>query len=211
MISGIKNLTRAVLPKASFNPVKNKESLFKMPEMVLHRMMSAGDKSIMWVDMNHCGAAIIKKDGVNTVFTDALNGCNSVGALMRLKDGRPLFMLSHYVPTNVEGQIKALGEQLKTYGAHIDKDRAPQLFLNLRGFNDYGKLEVVPNRIIDKVKELFLGFFKKEPEINITPYLNKNRPAYFSSANIFQFNPENLSQLKITNVGEVERFLDTTI
>lgn len=208
MVSKIVNLTRKVLPKLSTNSKQNIESINSLPEMVLHRMCSNGDKSILRVDMNHCGAAIIKKGGINTVYTDALNGCNSVGAAIKLNNGNSLFMLSHYVPTNTEGQISALAKQLETYKPYFSSVQEPQLFFNIRGYKPDGKnLEAVPNPIVNGVKDLFSKFFKKTPKIEITPYQNQNRPAFFSSANIFQFDPQNLKNLKITNVGEKEKFI----
>lgn len=207
MVKGIINLTRNFLPKLSQCSKANIKSISEMPEMVLHKMRNAGDKSILYVDMNHCGAAIIKENGINTVFTDALNGCNSVGAKIKLNNGDSLFMLSHYVPTNVQGQIKALEKQLETYRPYFDSSQNPQIFFNIRGHEPYGKLEPVANPIIDGVKNLFAKFFNKPTEISVVPYKNQNRPAFFSSANIFQFNPKNLKELKITNVGEVEQFV----
>ena len=176
--------------------------------MVLHSMLNAGDRSILHVDMNQCGAAIIKKNGINTVFTDALNGCNSVGATIKLNTGDSLFILSHYVPTNTSGQINALKKQLETYKQHFSSSQEPKLFFNIRGYKPDGKnLEAVPNPIVEGVKNIFSKFFTKKPDIHITPYQNKERPAFFSSANIFQFDPQNLKKLKITNVGENERFI----
>ena len=207
MVKGIINLTRKVLPKLSQCSKVNIKSINEMPEMVLHRMRNTGDKSILYVDMNHCVAAIIK-DGINTVFTDALNGCNSVGAKVKLRNGDSLFMLSHYVPTNVQGQIEALSKQLETYRPYFDSSQKPQIFFNIRGHEPYGKLEPVANPIIDGVKNLFAKFFNKPAEISVVPYKNQTRPAFFSSANIFQFNPKNLKELKITHVGEIEKIVN---
>ena len=176
--------------------------------MVLHRMCSNGDKSILRVDMNHCGAAIIRKGGINTVYTDALHGCNSVGAAIKLNNGESLFMLSHYVPTNTTGQIEALAKQLDTYKAYINPMQEPKLFFNIRGYKPDGiNLEPEPNPIVDGVKKLFSKFFNQKADVHITPYQNQKRPAFFSSANIFQFDPQNLKNLKITNVGEKEKFI----
>lgn len=209
MVSKIINLTRKVLPKLSTNSKQNIESINSMPEMVLARMRNSGNKNILYVDMNHCAAAIIKKEGINTVYTDALNGCNSVGAAIKLKNGEPLFLLSHYVPTNIQGQIKALSKQLETYKPYFDNTQEAKLFLNIRGYKPNGdNLEVVPNSIIDEVKKLFSSFFTKKPQMNITPYQNQNRPAFFSSANIFQFDTQDLNKVKITNVGEKESFIN---
>ena len=211
MVEGIINLTRKVLPKLSPYSRHNIESLNAMPEMVLAKMISKGDKSIVHVDMNHCIAAIISKNGITTSYTDALNGCNSVGVILKLKDNRKLCILSHYVPTNTYGQTSAIAKQLETYAPYIDTDYKPKIFFNIRGYKDYGKLEAVPNPIIEKIKNLFKNRFSKGFEYFITPYQNQTRPAFFSSANIFQFDSTDLNKLKITNVGEQEKFIDITV
>ena len=208
---GIINLTRKVLPKLTADAKQNIANINSMPEMILTKMARNGDKSILHTDMNQCAAAIIKKDGITTVYTDALHGCNSVGAVLRLKNGEHLCVLSHYVPTNIEGQVKAFEKQLNTYAKYINVNEKPKIFFNIRGYDNNGKLEAVPNPIVDKIKELFSGIFKKGVDSTITPYANGKRPAFFSSANIFQFDPADLNKLKITNVGEQEKFIDLTV
>ena len=74
-----------------------------------------------------------------------------------------------------------------------------------------GRLVAVDNPILEKVTSLFSTFFQENPTVKVTPYLNKGRPAYFSSANIFQFNPRKLSELKITNVGEKESYINLLV
>ena len=206
--SGIINLTRKfVAPISSVSRI-NLESIRSMPEMVLDRMIKQGNKHILHVDMNHCGAAIIKSNGIHTVYTDALSGCNSVASIVKLKNGQTLMILSHYVPTNQQGQIEALAKQLKCYDIYIDKNSKPQLFFNIRGLQrPDGEVEAIPNQIIEKVEDLFKSVFKNGVESSITPYPTTGRKAFYSSANIFQFNPKNLSELKITNVGEKEQFI----
>ena len=211
MVSKILNLTRTVLPKISANSKENIANINSMPEMVLSRMIKNGDKSIVHVDMNHCAAARITPSGINTIYTDALNGCNSVGIIAKSKDGNPLAILSHYVPTNENGQIDAIRRQLDTYDSFIDKNFKPKLFFNIRGFSDYGKFEPVPSDIVEKVKTLISKYFPIGTETSITPYPTKGRCAFFSSANIFQFDPSDLNKLKITNVGEKENFIDLKI
>ena len=202
MIRGILNLTRKSLPTFSNNAKLNLQHIQEMPEMVLAKMRNSSNNSILYVDMNHCGAARIKKGGIHTVYTDALNGCNSIGASIKLNNGENLFILSHYVPTNTVGKVKAIEKQLEVYKPYFNSDQAPNLFFNIRGHEPNGKLEAVANPVVDSVKDLFAKFFVKKPNTFITPYKNQNRPAFFSSANIFQFNPQNLNELKITNVGE---------
>lgn len=211
MVGNIRNLTRTVVPKISTNAKENITNINSMPEMVLHNLMTNGDKSIVHVDMNDCAAVKITPDGVNTVYTDALNGCNSVGIIAKLKSGNPLAILSHFVPTDTKGQVKAIEKQLDSYESHIDKRYRPKLFFNIRGFNDYGKFEAVPNEIVDNIKSLISKFFPQGGDTCVTPYPTKGRGAFFSSANIFQFDPQNLTQLKVTNVGEEEKFIDLCV
>lgn len=201
------NLTRPYLPKITSNCI---ESVNAMPEMVLNRMIREGAQNIVHCDMNHCVAAIISPDGINTIYTDALAGCNSVNIIAKIKD-KFVSILSHYVPTNVDGQISAIEKQLQVYSPHIDMTYKPRAFLNIRGRQTYEGLEPVPNPIVDKLKELLSKFFPQGSKIDITPYQNGKRPAFFSSANIFQFDPADISKLKITNVGEKERFIDLNI
>lgn len=205
------NLTRSVLPKISANSQKNIEAINSLPEMILNRMVRDGNKNIVRCDMNQSVAAIISSNGVNTIYTDALAGCNAVNITTKLKDKRILSILSHYVPTNVEGQIEAIKKQLQTYLPYIDLSYKPRAFLNIRGMESYGKLEPVPNPIVEKLKSLLGKLFPQGSTMEITPYKNKNRPAFFSSANIFQFDPVNTNKLKITNVGEQEKFIDLNI
>lgn len=208
MISKIINLTRAVIPRISANSAKNIEAINSMPEMVLSKMIRSGDKSILHVDMNHCAAARISPEGVNTIYTDALCGCNSVGIIAKAVDGKPVAVLSHYVPTNIDGQVNALEKQLATYDYYLDKNYKPKVFFNIRGSISNDKLEAVPNPIVEKVKSLVQKFFPQGSETTITPYSTKQRSAFFSSANIFQFDPADINNLKITNVGEKECFIN---
>ena len=69
------------------------ESLKKMPEMVLNKAIRNGAKDIVHVDMNHCGAALIKKGGVHTIYTDSLGGCDALGVIAKTKEGTPFAML----------------------------------------------------------------------------------------------------------------------
>lgn len=205
------NLTREILPKISRIPQKNIDAVNSLPEMILGRMIREGDKSIVHCDMNHSVGAIISPNGINTIYTDALAGCNSVNIITKLKDNKFVSILSHYVPTNIEGQINAIRKQIQTYLPHIDMNYQPKAFLNIRGRQTYEGLEPVPNPIVDKLKELLDKFFPQGSKMDITPYQNTNRPAFFSSANIFQFDPTDISKSKITNVGEKERFIDLNI
>lgn len=64
---------------------------------------------------------------------------------------------------------------------------------------------------MDKLKKLLTKFFNRDVALEVTPYKNKNRPAFFSSANIFQFDKTNINHVKITNVGEKEHFVDLIV
>lgn len=209
MVSKIINLTRAFVPKVTANSKANREAVMSMPEMVLNNMKRSGDKSIVHVDMNHCAAARISEKGINTIYTDGLCGCNSIGVITKCIDGKPLAILSHYVPTNNAGQLKALETQLKKYDYYLDKSYKPKLLMNVGGYESSpGNLQTCPNPLIDKVKSLVAKFFPKGAETNVTPYPTRNRGAFFSSANIYQFDPADVNKVKITNVGEKERFID---
>ena len=204
----ILDLTRKVLPKLSTNSKQNIANINSMPEMVLSRMIRDGNKEIVHVDMNKCVAALINENKVNTIYTDALCGCNSVGLVTKTLEGKPLAILSHYVPTAVESQVTAFEKQLQTYAYYTDKTYKPRLFFNIRGVDFDGKLEPVQNPIVEKMKNLIAKYFSQGAEVSITAYPTKNRGAFFSSANIFQFNPSNLNEMKVTCVGEKEKFLD---
>ncbi len=212
MVSKIINLTRTFVPKVTANSKANLEAVNSMPEMVLNKMLRNGDKSIVHVDMNHCAAARVSENGINTIYTDALCGCNSVGVIAKCVDGKPLAILSHYVPTNNEGQLKALEAQLKKYDYYIDKNYKPKLLMNVGGYEKSpGQLETCPNPLVEKVKNLVAKFFPKGADTNITPYPTKKRGAFFSSANIYQFDPADVNKVKITTVGEKEKFIDLNV
>ena len=196
------------MPKLSKISKVNIESVNSMPEMVLNKMIRNGQKGIVHVDMNRCSAARITEQGINTIYTDGLAGCNSVGLVAKGLDGKPIAMLSHYVPTNVSGQISALEKQLSTYNYYIDKSYKPKLFFNIRGENTSNGFTATQNPIVEKVKEVMSKFFPKGSDVSIEPYLTQSTAPFFSRANIFQFDPTNLNKLKITNVGEKEKFLD---
>lgn len=208
MGTAIINLTRKVLPSISLVKADNIKSLKEMPEMVLGQMKRNGSNNILQVDMNRCAAAIINPQKIHTVYTEGLAGCDAVGSVMKLKDGRFLCLQSHYVPTNLEGHVKAIEKQLQTYAPHLDTSYSPRTFFNIRGVQNGEKLEIAPNPIVDKVKDVFAKMFPNGCKTSVTPYQNTNRQPFFSTANIFQFNPQNVNQLKITSVGEKEAFID---
>ena len=91
----ILDLTRKVLPKLSIDSKKNIASLNAMPEMILSKMIRDGSKEIVHVDMNKCVAALIDENKVNTIYTDALCGCNSLVLVAKTFECNPLAILSH--------------------------------------------------------------------------------------------------------------------
>lgn len=209
---GILNLTRKIIPKIGPDKIKNIEAIHNLPEMVLTNMLNKGNQNILHVDMNQCAAAIIKQSGVSTVFTDSLGGCNAVGLIAKTTTGEPLAILSHYVPTATSNQVVALSKQLETYSPYLDKTYKPKLFFNTRAIKTAeGELISPPNLIYEKVKALISKFFPQGVETYSELYPTNSRGAFYSSANIFQFDPENLNKLKITFVGEKEKFLDLKI
>lgn len=201
----IANLTRKILPQLSRNSADNISAIKNMPENILRSLIKGGQKDIVYVDMNRCAAAVIKKGGVQTVFTDGLAGCNSVGAIIPLTTGDKLCILSHYVPTNRTGQVGAIAKQLETYSPWISKDTAPNLFFNLSDKQMIPNVSPSKNPIIEEVSGLFKKTFSREPKVNLDLYQTSNRPNFFSSANIFQFDSPN-NMCKVTNVGEKEHF-----
>lgn len=200
----ILNLTRKVLPSVSKIPQKNIEAVNSIPEMVLRRMMRDGAQNIVYCDMNHSAAAVISPEGINTIFTDGLSGCNFANIITKLKDKRFLSISSHYVPTNRSGQIAANEKQLKIYTPHLDTSYKPRVFFNIK--ND----EKNPNMIVENFKALLNKFFPQGYKIEVTPYQSSSHP-FASTANITQFDPADISKIKITNVGEKERFIDLNI
>ncbi len=207
----IQNLTRQILPKISLNSKDNIRFINEMPEMVLSNAIRSGNKKIVHVGMNESAAVRISQRGVNTVYTDALAGCNSVGVITKTVDGKPLIVLSHYtpLPESVKRQCAAIDKQLSVYDSYIDKSVKPDIFFNVRGYTDLdGILKPQPNNIFDEVRNVLSRFFPKGVKETVTPYPNSKRPAFFSSANIFQFDSKNLNKLKMTTVGEKEHFID---
>ena len=109
----IQNLTRKILPSRLILAKTNSENLKSMPEMVLSRQIARGNKSIVHVGMNETKTARIAPDGVNTVYTDALASCNSVGVVMKDKNGKPLVVLSHFLPYSTDRQAVSVGSEIQ--------------------------------------------------------------------------------------------------
>lgn len=209
----IQNLTRQVLPRVTRDIKQNNELFKQTPEMRLWKMLQEGNNCIKHVGMNECAGVKISADGVNTIYTDALSGCNAVSVVMKGKDRKPIAILSHYTPQRetMKNQLAALEKQLQSYDSFVDKSQDPKLFFNIRGLVTREQPDIiigVPNSILDYVRKLMDKFFKNGVDEQIIYYQNNGRPSFFSSANILQFDKENLNKLKLTTVGEKEHFFD---
>ena len=206
------NLTRTSIPqKVSTVAKHNIEAMLSMPEMVLFEKIVHGDKSIVKCVMNKAVAEEISSKGVTTIYTDGLAGCNSINVITKLNNNRFLSVMSHYTPISIKEQISTIAKLLKENLDRMNKNYEPRVFLNLRGVDRGNGLEVAPNRVIGKLQEMLDKFFPQGVKMDITPYKYFGRPAFFSSANIFQFDPKKISSLKITNVGEQEKFVNLNI
>lgn len=211
-IMAITNLTRTFIPqKVSTVARQNIEATFSMPEMVLFRKTVNGDKSIARCAMNQAIAKEISSSGTTTIYTDSLSGCNSINVITKLNNNRFLSVMSHYAPIFINEQVAAIAKLLKANIGKMNKNYEPRVFLNLRGVDKGNGLEVIPNRVVGKLQEMLDKLFPQGVKMDITPYKYFGRPAFFSSANIFQFDPKKISSLKITNVGEQEKFVNLNI
>ena len=208
----ITNLTRTFIPqKVSTVARQNIEATFSMPEMVLFRKTVNGDKSVARCAMNQAIAKEISSSGITTIYTDSLSGCNSINVITKLNNNRFLSVMSHYTPIFINEQVEAIAKLLKANIGRMNKNYEPRVFLNLRGVDRGNGLEVAPNRVVGKLQEMLDKLFPQGVKMDITPYKYFGRPAFFSSANIFQFDPKKISSLKITNVGEQEKFVNLNI
>lgn len=182
-----------------------------MPEFVLHNSIKNGNKSIKYVEMNECKAFDISKRGVTTIYTDALSECNAVAVIAKTIDNGIIAILSHFKPTK-DGAITQsaqIGEKLIQQKNKLDLSAKPYVFFNVRGYTDEtNNLKPSPNYIFSEIRKVLDNFFKQGYKEAVVPYQNVKRPAFFSSANIFQFDPKNTNHLKMTTVGEKEHFID---
>ena len=202
------NLTRKVLPSITKSIAQNIENVKNMPEMRLAAMIRSGDKGIVQVGMNECKAVRILPDRINTIYTDGLASCNSVGVVCRGLDRNPIVILSHYTPleTSRIKQAQTLEEQLKVYDAYIDRSVKPKVFYNVPGYQAEDGMRPCVNNIFEKIGVVMKKFFGTKFDEQVVLYQHKGRSAYFSSANIFQFDPKKTNEMKITFVGEKELF-----
>ncbi len=206
----ITNLTRTSLPIASKSILENKKNVMEIPEMILHKMKSQMPENIVHVGMNECKTVKISPNEAHTVFTDGLASCNAVSLVTKDKQGNPIVILSHYTPlpsSQIE-QAGAIEKQLETYGACFDKSCKTKVFYNVPGYMSEEGLKPCVNTIFGKIKAVLDKFLNNNYEEKIIPYQSKNRPAYFSSANIFQFDTKDINKCKMTTVGENEHFFN---
>ncbi len=207
----ILNLTRAALPKISSSSADNIKSVNELPEMILAAMARKKDAKVVEVGMNECKAVRILPNRIHTIFTDGLAGCNSIGLVAKGKDGNPIAILSHYSPleTSQQNQANAIAQQLETYGAYFDKSDKVKVFYNVPGYFDHNnELKPCVNRVFEKIKSVLEKFLKGHYTEQTILYQNRNRPPFFSSANIFQFDPKEISKCKMTTVGEQEFYFN---
>lgn len=203
------NLTRKVLPTVTRSAKQNIESVKNMPEMRLASMIRDGDKGIVQVGMNECKAVRILPGRINTVYTDGLASCNSVGIVCQGRDKNPIVILSHYTPleTSRVKQAQTIEEQLKVYDNFIDRSVKPKVYYNVPGYqSEGGILRPCVNNIFEKINGVMRKFFGNDFDEQVVLYQQKGRTPFFSSANIFQFDPKKTNNMKITFVGEKEQF-----
>ncbi len=208
-VMSILNLTRKILPSITKNTAQNIANVKNMPEVRLSLMMREGNNKIVQVGMNECKAVRILPDKINTIYTDGLASCNAVGVVCRGLDKNPVVILSHYTPleTSRIKQAQTLDAQLKVYEHFIDKSVKPKVYYNVPGYKSEDEgLKPCVNNIFEKINSVMKKFFGNNFDEQIVLYPHKNRPAYFSSANIYQFDPKKTNDMKITFVGEKEQF-----
>lgn len=206
------NLTRTNIPKTVSKVARqNIDTASSMPEFVLSRKVARGDKSIAKCEMGSAIAEEISSNGVTTVYTDGLAGCNAINVVAKLNNNRFLSVLSHFAPVFVNEQVATIAKLLSANANRVNKNYEPYVFMNLRGMNKGNGLEIIPNPIIAKMQEMLEKIFPQGVKIDVTPYQLSKRPEFFSSANVFQFDPKKISTLKVTNVGEQEKFIDLNI
>lgn len=209
----ILNLTRSSLPARSKITAENLKYMNNMPEMILSKMVRNGNNRIVHVGMNQSKSVEILPNKIHTIYTDALASCNSIGIIMKGKDGNPIAILSHYTPSacSNELQASAIKNQIETLTPLIDKTNKPKVFYNVPGYESEDGLKPCVNNIFEKIRGALDKFFNKNYDEQVIPYKTKNRPPFFSSANIFQFDTKNPNKLKLTTVGEQEHFIDLNI
>lgn len=174
-------------------PTITKKVSEKVTGQTLRNAIKNGSKSILHVKMNECKSAKISKDGITTVFTDQLTGCNSVYIIIRGKDGKPFIIMTHVMPTpkSIATQCENLNRELIENKEIFDNTSTPYVFFNTSN-------RVCNNPIFDTVRSVMNNHFKNGYEETVNQYTPLKS---IFTANIFQFNPNNLNNITITNVG----------
>lgn len=206
----ILDLTRKFIPKLSHIKSENIRAINDIPEHVLTKMINQSNKTIQHVGMNESKAVRISENGINTIFTDGLNGCNGVSCVVKGLDGNPMVIMSHYTPlaTSRTLNTNAFEKQLDAYDYFIDKSVKPKVFYNITGKNVDGQLVANENPLITQLKSVFDKFFKQGYEEKIIPYESVAKTPFDSHAMISQFEKAATGwDMKLTTVGEQEHFL----
>lgn len=201
--NSIRNLTRKVTPsKTDVLLNGEKKYIADMPEAILKTSIRSGDESIMYVKMNECKGTEITSNGINTIFTDGLTGCNSVGIVTKNTCGNPYIIMAHAMPTpkSIAMQCSEIERLLLANHKNLNQSVKPEVFFNVKDISS-------KNPIFESVKNVLTKFFKQGHNKTINAY-EVNIGTLPSTANIFQFNPKNLNELKITNVNEKEHFVN---
>lgn len=168
--------------------------LCELPEHILRKAVRSGDKSILHVKMNECKSAIIKKGSVTTVFTDQLTGCNSVCIIAKDTTGNPIVIMAHAMPTtkSIATQCCNIDAELEGYKSILDNRTIPDVYFNVNGQNP-------DNPVFNSVRSVLNRHFDRSYKETIVKYQPIKHP---STANIYEFYPNNLNQVKITYVGQ---------
>ncbi|MDD3419231.1 MAG: hypothetical protein PHE78_01375 [Candidatus Gastranaerophilales bacterium] len=203
----ITNFTRKFVPLLSDIKAENIKAIQNIPENRLAQMIQSGDKSVVQVGMNQSAATRILPNGINTLYTDGLAGCNATLLVSKGLDGNPIALMSHYTPLEKSRQLNvtAFEKQLNAYSYYMDPKTKPKVFFNVRGEETQGVLKEVPNPIMEQLNGVLKKFFPQGIDQKVIPYSTKNISPFDSHAMIAQFDK---NKMKLTTVGEKEHFID---
>ncbi len=179
--------------------------------MVLNKMIAGGDKTIRKVGFNENAAVRILPKGINTIFTDGLEGCNAVKCVVKGLDGNPIEIATHYTQLE-KSRLKntdVFEKQLEAYNSYIDKNTKPKVFYSIPGKAENGQIVANDSPIIKQLKEVFDKFFKQGYEEKIIPYEAVSKTPFDSKSMISQYSKENEKWgMKLTTVGEKEHIIN---
>lgn len=203
----ITNFTRKFIPLVSDIKAENIKAIQNIPETKLAQAIQSGDKSLVQVGMNSSAAARILPNGINTIYTEGLAGCNATAIVAKGLDGNPIAIMSHYTPLaeSRKNNFEAIKKQLEAYGYYIDPKSKPKVFFNVKGEEVDGVVKEVENPLIKHLEPLFKKFFPQGWEQKVIPYSNKNTSPFDSNAFIAQFDDKTM---KLTGVREKEHFIN---